>query len=67
MKTNYRYYSIHRPVAPGTFPRKSGKINIHNYDRREYVAEIGREAWGYIEYDTPLTEREQNSYELMEG
>lgn len=61
-----RYYSIHRPVGPGTFP-KAGAQEIHNYDDRTYVAEIGREAWGYIEYDRELTEKEMEGYELMKA
>ena len=59
----YRYYSIHRPVAPGTFP-KSGCISIHNYDEQQYVEAIGREAWGYVEYDRQLPDTVAESYEL---
>ena len=49
-----KYYSIMRPVSIGTYP-KSGAEEIVNYDRRQYVPEIGREAWGYIEYSRTLT------------
>lgn len=59
----YRYYSLYRPVAPGTFP-KDGVTNIHNYDERLYVAEIDHEAWGYLDYDRELTEKEIRDYEL---
>lgn len=60
-----RYYSTQRPVMPGSFPVAGArKIHIHNYDRRTYIPEIGREAWGYIEYDPPITEKEARAYEL---
>ena len=61
-----RYYSIHRPVGPGTFP-KAGAQEIQNYDDRTYVAEIGREAWGHIGYDRELTEKEMADYELVKS
>lgn len=59
-----RYYSILRPVSIGTYPR-SGVMEIKNFNRREYVPEIGREAWGYIDYSRKLTEKEAASYELV--
>lgn len=58
-----RYYSTQRPVMPGSFP-KEGAQEIYNFDSRTFVPEIGREAWGYIEYEAPLTDREARSYEL---
>lgn len=63
-----RYYSTHRPVAPGTYPKIGHKIlAIHNFDRRQPVADIDGEAWGYIDYEEPLTIREAAQYELVEG
>lgn len=59
-----RYYSIMRPVGPGTFP-KEGVQEITNYDSRTYVEEIGREAWGHIDYGRELSEKEQQDYELV--
>ena len=64
---NTRYYSIQRPIGPGSFPTTQKVNNIVNFDQRELVPEIGREAWGYIEYDKPITEKEANSYELVPG
>lgn len=61
-----RYYSIQRPVGPGTYPRKDGVI-IHNFCDKTYCKEIGREAWGYIDYTEPLTEKEMSTYELMQS
>ena len=60
-----RYYSIHRPIAPGTFP-KTVKVNeIHNFDYRMFCDEIGREAWGWIDYADELDEKDAKAYELV--
>jgi len=62
-----KYYSIHRPVGPGTFPKPQDNkvVDIHNYDCMTYCAEIGRKAWGYIEYQQPLTPKQAASCELV--
>lgn len=63
-----RYYSTHRPVAPGTYPKIGHKIRrIINYGSRQVVADAGGEAWGFIEYEDQLTEKEMEQYELVEG
>ena len=61
-----RYYSTQRPVAPGSFPRPNGNkvLRIHNLDGKTYCDEIGREAWGYIDYEKPLTLDEAERWEL---
>lgn len=61
----YRYYSTMRPVMPGGFPKRQEVMEIRNFDNREYVEEIGRDAWGYIEYAEPITEKEAEEYELV--
>lgn len=68
MNGKHRYYSILRPVSIGTFPNR-GKIFIRNFIDREFVESIGREAWGYVEYDpgTVLTQEECDQYDLVEG
>ena len=62
-----RYYSTQRPVAPGTFPKPKGNrvLEIHNFDKRIYREEAGRNAWGYIDYEKPLSEKEATDYELV--
>ena len=61
-----RYYSTQRPITPGSFPKSPfNKVQeIHNYDSKTYCEEIGREAWGYIEYEWPITPEDAISYEL---
>ena len=63
-KKMYRYYSPLRPVDLGTIPTVH-KLTIRNFDSREYVDSIGREAWGYVEYDAPLTDQEAADYDLI--
>lgn len=54
----FRYYSTQRPVAPGTFPKPYGNpvVKINNFQQgRVFVPKIGRDAWGYVEYEKPLS------------
>ena len=39
-------------------------MEIHNYDSKTYCEELGREVWGYIDYERPLTRYDCNAYEL---
>lgn len=59
-----RYYSTQRPFGPGTFPKQDGTETITNFDGPTYCEEIGREAWGYIDYKQPITPEQAASYEL---
>ena len=60
-----RYYLTQRPPAPGTFPGKP--VNMKAFDSREHVEEIGRPAWGWVEYEEPLTEKQIADYELVKA
>ena len=62
----YRYYSTQRPVDIGTFPKPPDNkpVEIHNYDKRQSVENGTMQAWGYLEYAKPLTEKEASDYEL---
>lgn len=61
----FRYYSTMRPVLPGSFPRKDLVEKIENFDTKTFCEEIGREAWGYIEYREPLVKETADAYELL--
>lgn len=61
----YRYFSTMRPVSIGTYPNNGKVVEIHNFDSRKMVSKIQREAWGYIDYSEPLTEKEALSYDLV--
>lgn len=61
-----KYYSTQRPIMLGGCPKR-GLVEFYNYDRREMVKEIGREAWGYVFYNRELTEEEIKEYELVKA
>lgn len=61
----YKYYSTQRPVDIGTFPKtENGPTEIVNFDKRESVENGGFQAWGYLLYTAPLTEKQLIDYEL---
>lgn len=61
-----RYYSTQRPVGPGTFPKPKDNrvLDLWNFDKPIFCEQVGREAWGYINYEKPLTQQQTASYEL---
>lgn len=52
---------------PGSFPNRENVKEIHNFDTKTFCEEIGREAWGYIEYREALTKKQAEAYELTLG
>lgn len=62
-----KYYSTQRPVVPGGYPKpQDNPIKmIYNFDSREHCPEIGRRAWGYIEYERSLPVELAEEYELI--
>jgi len=61
----YKYYSTQRPVDIGTFPKtETGPVKIVNFDSREWTENATFRAWGYVSYDTPLTQQQISDYEL---
>lgn len=64
-----RYYSILRPIVPGSFPEPDGNsiLEIENFDKRVYIMDVQREAWGYIEYEKELPVEVAAEYELVCG
>lgn len=64
-----RYYSTLRPVSIGTFPNPIGNsvLEIKNFDRKMYCEDIDRKAWGYIDYSSPLSQKDIDDYELVPG
>ena len=63
----YRYYSINRPVGPGTYPNNGKVDDIKNFDTRKHVDMIGRDAWGYIDYSERFSLKEIQQNELVYG
>lgn len=64
-----RYYSTQRPIAPGSFPEPEGNTveRIVNFPAKTYVDEIWKQAWGYIDYEKSISEKDASDYELTQG
>lgn len=62
-----RYYSTQRPIVPGSYPKpKYNKVlDLFNYEGKTYCEEINMEAWGYVDYEKPLGEKDAKDYELV--
>lgn len=61
----YRYYSTQRPISLGTYPNGENKpVSIENFDERQPVENGQLQAWGYLEYAEPLSQKEMKDYEL---
>lgn len=62
----YRYYCRFRPPMPGAIPRP-GLQNVASFDWPQTFEGVrGRVgAWGWAEYDRPLTDKEICDYELV--
>lgn len=65
----YRYYLTQRPPMPGSFPKPQGNkvLALKGFGTREPVAETGRSAWGYVEYERPLSKVLLADFEMIEG
>lgn len=65
----YRYFCLERPPAPGAIPK--GAINVVCFDDKMDITDaktgINYGAWGFAEYDHPLSGDEVRSYELSHG
>lgn len=59
-----RYYSTQRPIGPGSYPQQYGVVAIHNFEQKTFCKAIGREAWGYIDFDSCIPEDEAEKWEL---
>lgn len=62
-----RSYAIHRPIGPFTWPSEhADKVaEIVNWDERRYVEEVGRWAFGYIDWAEDVPMEDLRRYELM--
>lgn len=65
----YRYYSTQRPVSLGTYPKPQGNkvLNIENFEERTFCKQVGKEAWGYIEYELPVSDVFLKDFELVKA
>ena len=64
-KMMHRYYTTQRPLAPGAIPRLRIPVDFEAWPERQYVPEIDRIAWGWVEYRETLTPEEISDFELV--
>lgn len=64
----YRYYCLSRPPIPGAIPRGVVNIKCAGDDGR-MVDEDGHthEAWGFVEVERELTDKEVKDFNLERG
>lgn len=60
----YRYYCKARPPMIGGIPHSPVLLDCKAFDERRYVPAVDCMAWGWVEYDHPLTATEIADYEL---
>ena len=62
-----RSYALHRPIGPFTWPseHKDKVLELVNFDHLQYVPEIGRNAFGYIDWAEDVPMEDLRRYELM--
>ena len=61
--SKYRYFLTLRPVSLGTQP--NGFVEYESFDSRRFCPEIGHEAWGWVEYENPLDDKQVRDYDLV--
>lgn len=60
----YKYYSVIRPISMGTVPGCTIQ-EVVNFNQRQYVEEIMRQAWGYFLTPDEIPEEELQVYSLV--
>jgi len=67
MGNTTRSYALHRPIGPFTWPSEHHEkvAEIVNWDSVQYVPEIKRSAYGYIDWTELPPIEDLNRYELM--
>lgn len=62
-----RYYSTQRPIVPGAYPPGYPVDGVKNFKGKIYCEEIGRDAWGYIDFNGNIREMDATRYELIKA
>ena len=62
----YRYYLTERPLQFGAFPQPEDNkpVLVAPFREKMYAPNIGKYAFGFVEYDHPLTPEQIYRYEL---
>lgn len=62
----YRYYLTERPLQMGAFPQPADNkpVLVAPFGEKIHAPNIGKYAFGFVEYDHPLTPEQIYQYEL---
>ena len=60
-----KYYSIARPIMPGSYPNTARVVEVKNFDTPTFCPELGQKVWGVIEFEKELLAEEASAYELI--
>ena len=60
-----KYYSIARPIMPGSYPNTARVVEVKNFDTPTFCPELGQKVWGMIEFEKALSAEEASAYELI--
>lgn len=59
------YFSTERPITPGALPNHLKPLSVENFPEKTYCPEIEGEAWGKVEFESPLSGYEAMLSELV--
>ena len=60
-----RAYGYNRPLSIGTYPKGYEVADIVNFDCKQWVEEVERDCFGYVEYAGDVPTGELERYELV--
>lgn len=64
-----RAYGYNRPLGMGTYPKGEHGcytvVEVVNFDRKQWVEEVGRECFGFVSYMHDVPTEELERYELV--
>ena len=62
-----KYYSVARPIFLGTLPPGIKPVKIVNFGKSLCINEIFRNAWGFIETESPIDAEDCERYAFVRG
>ena len=60
-----RAYGYNRPLGMGTYPKGHEVADIVNFPCKQWVEEVSRSCFGYVEYTDDVPTEELERYELV--
>lgn len=60
-----KYYSVARPIMPGSYPNTARVVEVKNFDEPTFCLELGQKVWGVIEFEKEIPAEDATAYELI--